>query len=116
MAEYTKELATEFNFPHIDVYKQYCDGEHYGYEVRVQEGYVYYDTTANDTELQFDPETGEPMFDDETGLPIEVSVTYYYTMSYLPKNYNFANFPWVAVPRDSVNENYIHGDNNHEAM
>lgn len=27
-----------------------------------------------------------------------------YTLSYLPKNYNFDNFPWVAVPRDSVDE------------
>ena len=94
MATWTEEINTNFNYPNIDIYNLYRDGELRGYEARTHEGYVMYDTNANYTEL--DPET-----------MTEVPVTYYYTLFGMPTTYNFNNFSWVAVPRDSVNENYI---------
>lgn len=104
MATYTEEIATEFNFPNITIYQVLADGVLAFYRARTNEGYVMYDPNANDMEL--DPDTNE-----------EVPVTYYYTIKVIPKTYNFANFPWVAVPRDSVDENYIFGvDNDHEVM
>ena len=107
---WTEEINTNFNFPHIDIINQYADGVLRKYEARTHDGYVMYDTTANDVELRPDEETGEL---------IEIPVIYYCTLAGFPKTYNFANFPYVAVPRDSVDENYIFGvgDNNeHEIM
>ena len=106
MATYTYELATEFNFPNLSVYKKLKDGVHYAWEVRANEGYVMYDPNRNDVEI--DPDTDE-----------EIPVTYYYRIKSLPFNFNFANFPWLAVPEDSVDENYIFGGGNepeHEIM
>ncbi len=105
MAVYTKEIATEYNFIGITVYKTLCDGVQTGWEIRASDGYVFYDTTANNTDI--DPDTME-----------EISVTYYYTVASLPLREDMVNFRWVAVPRDSVDENYIFGvgDNNHEVM
>ena len=96
---------TEYNFPNLTVKKGMSDGVLIHYQVTANEGYVFYDVNANDTEL--DPETME-----------ERPVTYYYTIMSLTPNYNFDNFHWVAVPRDSVDENYIFGggDNDHEVM
>ena len=96
MAVYTTEISTEHNYPNITVYRQLKDGVLYGWQVNANEGYVMYDPNANDTE--FDPITMMPK-----------PVTYYYTIKVLTLNFNFANFPWVAVPRDSVDENYIFG-------
>lgn len=106
MATYREELATDFSFPHIDIYRRYTDDEFCGYKVLAQEGYVFYDTTDNNTEI--DPETME-----------EIPVTYYYTIRIITRYFNMDNFSLVAVPRDSVDENYIFGgggDNNHEIM
>lgn len=106
MAVWTKELNTNYNFPHIDIYNRLCDGVLSGYQAISHDGYVMYDTTANNTET--DPETME-----------EIPVTYYYTLRGFPKTFNFNNFTWVAVPRDSVDENYIFGggdNNDHEVM
>lgn len=96
MAVWTEEINTNYNFPHINVYNLLKDGVLKGYEARTVEGYVMYDTTANDTEMN--PETME-----------EVPVTFYYTLRGYPASFNFANFTMVAVPRDSVDENYIFG-------
>lgn len=105
MAVYTLEVATEYNFPNITVYKKLKDGIHYAWQVNPDSGYVMYNTAANDTEL--DPDTEQP-----------VPVTYYYTIMSCPLSYDFDNFTWVAVPRESVDENYIFGggDNDHEIM
>lgn len=94
MAEYTFEVATDITFPNMTVYRKYKDGVHSAYRVNANGGYVMYDTTANDVEI--DPDTDE-----------EVSVIYYYTMVGLPLNYNFDNFHYVAVLRSTVDENYI---------
>lgn len=104
MATYTKELAKDITFPNITVYRQFCDGVHYGYEVLTNTGYVMYDTASENTEL------------DENGN--EVTVIYYYTIFSCPLSYDFDNFSWVAVPEDSVDKNYIFGTGNddHEVM
>ena len=105
MATWTYEVSTEHNYPNITVYKGLRDGVHANWRVNANEGYVFYNSTAIDTE--YNPETGE-----------DIPVTYYYTEAILTLNYNFANFPYVAVPRDSVDENYIFGGGgtNHEIM
>lgn len=94
-------------YPNLTVYDQLWDGtEPEGWKVGANPGYVFYDQNANDTEL--DPET-----------MLERPVTYYYTVRYLNPRFNWANFALVAVPRDSVDENYIFGDtpgNDHEVM
>ena len=102
MAVYTKEIATEFTFTGIIVYRTLCDGVQTGWEIRVKEGYVFYDTTANNTELNEETELYEP-------------VIYYYVIAALPMREDMVNFRWVAVPRDSVDENYIFGtgENDH---
>lgn len=105
MAVYTQELATDIVFPNITVYRDYKDGVHYGYEVYTNEGYVMYNTAAEDYEI-LDPDVGP------------VPTTYYFTWLSCPLNYNFANFTWVAVPRNTVPEDHIFGggDNDHEVM
>lgn len=95
MAVWTDVLDTSFNYPGIDIYQRLKDGAFNNYIARAQEGYVFYDTNADDKEL------------DEDGN--EVSVTYYYVIRIYPVNYNMANFSLVAVPRDSVPENMIFG-------
>lgn len=109
MAVYTVEVATEYSFPNITVYKKLKDGVQYAWRINPNEGYVMYDTRDETTEPREDPETGEI---------IEVPVTYYYTVASLPLRYDFDNFPWVAVLRSSVDENYIFGlpNDNHETV
>lgn len=97
--EYREELATDFNFPHIDIYRRYHGDEFAGYNVLAQEGYVFYDTTANDTE-----------YNEE--LDAEVPVTYYYVRRIITRYYNMDNFSLVAVPRDSVPADMIFGGGN----
>lgn len=118
MAVFTYELATEYSFPNILLYKTLRDGVHVAWKVYPADGYVMYDSTAENYELQQDPETGELVQDPETGEFIEVPVTYYFVDVDLPLNYPFDSFPWVAVPRDSVDENYIFGlpDEEHEKI
>lgn len=96
MAIYTQELNTNYNFPHIDIYNRLTDGVVTGYQARTHEGYVMYNSTANDTEPDFENGGEKP-------------VTYYYRLAGFPLRYNFDNFPWVAVPEDEVDENYIFG-------
>lgn len=94
----TYEVSREHNnYENITVYDRFMNGEPFGWRVNANEGYVMYRSDANDTEL--DPTTG-----------LQRPVTYYYTLSTLPPTYNWNNFSWVAVPRDSVDENYIFGN------
>ena len=102
----TYELATDYNFPNINIYRRYYNGEFNGWKAETADGYVMYNPNANNTEL--DPETME-----------ERPVIYYYTGTTLPLRYNMDNFPYVAVLRSTVDENYIFGvgnNNNHEVM
>lgn len=105
---YTYVPSAEHNiYPNLTVYDRFWNGtEPDGWRVNANEGYVFYDENANNTEI--DPNTGE-----------EKTVIYYYTVMALSYRYNWANFALVAVPRASVDENYIFGgggNNNHEIM
>lgn len=84
MAEYTETLATDITFPNIDVYRTYRDGVQTGYRIVPQEGYLMYNTAANDTE--YDPETDT-----------EVPIIRYYHVLHCPLIFDFDNFPWRAV-------------------
>ena len=86
MAVYTETLATDITFPHIEVYRKYREGEHYGYRIVPEKGYRMYDTTANDTE--YDPETGT-----------EVPITHYYHVMHAPLIFDFENFNFLAVQK-----------------
>ena len=117
MAVWTEELATDLVYPNLEIYRRFKDGVHSGYRLIPCEGYVMYDITRTDTEPLLD-ENGNQVWDDD-GNPAEVPVTYYYTVAYLPRVYNFDNFPWRAALRSSVDENYIFGgggNNDHEIM
>lgn len=95
MAEWTYPIDTEHNiYPNITVYRILRDGELSGYRIKANDGYVMYHANANDTEM--DPITGEI-----------VPVTYYYTEADKPVAYNWAWFDYVAVLRNTVDENYI---------
>lgn len=93
---YAEEIATDKAFPHIAVYRTYMDGVQNGWRLATETGYVMYDKTDNNTQL--DPDTME-----------EIPVTYYYAGAELPLHYRFSAFPWVAVPRDSVDESCVFG-------
>ena len=98
----TYQVSTEHNiYPNLTVYDRLVDGVANGWRVNANDGYVYYDENEHYTER------------DENGN--EVPVTYYYTVKSLSRFYNWDNFALVAVPRDSVDENYIFGGgSNHE--
>ena len=90
----TYVISTEHNiYPNITVYDRLNNGVAAGWSVRANEGYVMYPT--NEEHIEIDPVTGE-----------ERPVIYYYTETGLPLTYNWNKFAWVAVPRDSVDENY----------
>ena len=100
------EIATEYNFPNITIYKTMQDGVHRGYRANANDGYVFYDPN----EIYYEQESPE-------SEPIPVN--HYFTVRYFPLNYNMANFSLIAVLRDSVDENYIFGvgdNNDHEIM
>lgn len=106
MAVYTYELDTSFSFPNIDIYKHLADGVQVRWRATAQSGYVFYDPSDNTEE--YNEQTGEH----------EV-ISYYYRNAYLPLNFNFANFPYIAVLESTVDENYIFGgsdNNDHEVM
>ena len=115
MAVWTREINTDYSFPNIDILNVFKDGVLSRYEAVPHENYVMYDTTDQIFEPQRD-ENGNFVLD-EDGLPVQVQVTYYYTIAHIPKTFNFNNFTWVAVLRSTVDENYIFGGgNNHHVI
>lgn len=94
---YTQEIDTRWVFPHITVYKKLRNGEHYAYSVKANDGFVMYDTTANNTEL--DPKTMK-----------EIPVNYYYKEYSAPLREDFSKFSWVAVLQSTVDKKYIFGN------
>ena len=101
MTEYTEILATDIVFPHIEVYRKYRDGEHYGYKIIPEDGYHMYDTTTKDTE--YDPETGT-----------EVPIIRYYHVIHAPLIFDFDNFTWVAILESEVDEDHINNNGDDE--
>lgn len=105
MTGFIYTVSEEHNiYPNLTVYDRTFNGSPLGWKVDANEGYVFYDANANNTETNPDTMEEEP-------------VTYYYVTIGFPPNYNWSNFALVAVPRDSVDENYIFGTgNNHEVV
>lgn len=94
MEEYSLKLAEDIVFDNIEVYRKYKGGVHCAYEIKAKDGYVMYDTTANNKEMN--PSTME-----------EISVVYYFTRFGAPVNYDFDKFAWKAVLKKDVDEKYI---------
>ena len=95
---YTREIESNFNHNNIIAYRKYCNGMQYAWSFEAAKGYVMYDTKAND----FIP------IEDEYGNIIEEPCIFYCLSIFCPLNYDLDNFSWVAVPRESVDENYIY--------
>lgn len=91
---FTEEKATNLNFPNITVQTRLRDGEPCAYIAVANDGYVIYDTTAENYE-QKSPDT-----DPE-------KVIHYYNKIICPLSYDFNKFPWEAVPIDSASSNHI---------
>lgn len=100
---FTYEIDTERNiYPNLTVYKTIYNGQHTGWRVNSNDGYVFYDTTEDNTEWNEE-------------LQEEVPVIYYYREIIFPIRFNWDNFSLVAVPESEVDENYIFGvGDNHE--
>lgn len=93
MKNYTKEKI-DLNILNVTVWKLLCDGEHYGYEARPNEGYVMFNPSEKN--FDFDPETFE-----------QKEVTHYRQIAGFPKNYNFAKFHYKTELRILVDPKYI---------
>lgn len=94
MATYTQEIETDIMLENMTVYKVFRDEAHSSYKIFANEGYVIYDT--NDNNIETDINTGE------------IRPVVYYSLNVgVPKNYNFSNCSWIAVPRDGIEEKYI---------
>ena len=91
---FTEEITTEMNFSNITVHKRYRDGELCAYIASADEGFVMFDTTAENYE-QESPES-EP-----------VKVNHYYTRVIFPLSTNFEKFSWEAVEKSAINEKYL---------
>lgn len=94
MAEYSEHINREFNISNIIVYDKNCDGIQYGYKIIPSSGYVMYDITDKNHEI--DPETEE-----------EIPVTYYYRVCHTPIRYKDTIYNWRAVPETEVPSKYI---------
>lgn len=99
--------STDFDYPNITIYKKMRDSDNVqvAWRANANEGYVFYDQYENNTEWNEE-------------LQEEVPVIYYHRVASIPLNFNFANFPYVAVLESEVDENYIFGggNNNHETI
>ena len=110
--------STSIALPNITVYELLQDGVLRGHRLTANEGYVIYDTSANEVEPKIDPETGDLVFD-EHGNVIEIPVTYYFRQATIPVNVPVENWTWVAVPESDVPADHIFGGGNkpdHEIM
>lgn len=117
MAIYTTEINTNYNIPNITVYNKLKDGVLSAYQVIPNEGYVMYDSTANDTEPVLD-ENGDFMFD-ENGEMIVQPTRYYCRLAGIPLRLPNKPYDYVAVLETEVPADHIYGagnDKEHEVM
>ncbi len=91
---FTEERATELNFPNITIQKRLRDGQPCAYVAQADEGYVIYDTAAENYE-QDSPEA-EPK-----------KVIYYHSKIICPLTLDFSKFSWQAVPKDTADQKYV---------
>ena len=103
----TYEIASDIVMPNITVERKYHDGVLMAYRITANEGYVIYDTTAEDVE-----------WNEEAGA--DVPVIYYYRQATftVAMPVTLWQNAWVAVLESTVDENFIFGggDNDHEIM
>ena len=91
--EMTEQLSSEFQYPNINIFARYYNGEFNGYTAKAKEGYVFYEKDTYSSEP--DPLTGE-----------EKQVVYYYRIRLFPPRYNMENFNLVAVKEEDVEARY----------
>ena len=94
MANITFEPST-ITLPNITVTEKYADGVLSAYRLTANEGYVMYDTAANDIAPMPDPETGEI---------IPVPITYYFREATIPINVPLEKWSWRAVREETAAE------------
>ena len=110
MAQIVYVVSPTITLPNITVEEKYADGVLISHRLTANEGYVIYDTSANDVEYETNPETGED---------IEIPVIYYYRQVTYPIRVPVENWDYVAVLESTVDEDYIFGggdNNDHETM
>lgn len=72
-----KKISSNISISNVDVYEQYNEDKHYGYELVAHEGFELYDTSADDKDIDFNTMQ-------------EISIVNYYAVMYLPTNFNFS--------------------------
>lgn len=92
--EWKEEKDESIKLQNIDVFKLFCKEEFKMYRALPHMGYVLLNENEEHT-AQDDPYS-EPY-----------SVKHYYQNAYLTPNYNFDNFPYIAVKRSEADEKYI---------
>ena len=92
--KYTYEISKEHSFPKITIYRQMVDGVLCGWRANANDGFVFYDTKANNTDI--DPVTGT-----------EIAVKFYYSVRYFPATFDWSAFSLAAEKRDGIDEQYI---------
>lgn len=95
---YVYEINTDFNITNITVRNCLNDGELEFFELTPNEGYVMYDTTANDVE--YDEKT-------DTFVP----TICYSRLCYIPSFRPNWVYNWTAVLESEVPADHISGDN-----
>lgn len=91
---FTEEKASNLNFPNITIGKRLRNGQPCAYIASADDGYVIYDTAAENY-VQHSP-AEEPQ-----------KVIHYHSRIIYPLNFDFANFTWAAVPVTEANPKYI---------
>jgi hypothetical protein len=79
--------------PNITVEEVIKDENLIGYKLTANEGYVIYDTAANDVVPKTNLKTGEI---------IPVPIIYYFKEAVIPIRIPINNWTWVAVPESEV--------------
>lgn len=88
------ELINTNSYPNINLYCRF-DGESFsGWKFETTEGYVMYNPEEIYYEIDFETEEEIPVF-------------YYYTQYITSAKYDIESFPYIAISRDLVNEQYI---------
>ena len=88
------ELIANDNYSNINMYCRFENDNFSGWKFEAAEGYVMYN--PNEIYYELNIETEE-----------EIPVYYYYTQYNTSVRYDITTFPYIAVPRIVVDENYI---------
>lgn len=90
-----KYTLLELSYNHISVYQRYANQTPSGYSVEAEDGFVFYN--PNELIQEVDPITQEI-----------ISEHYNYLVrSFLPQNFDFHKFNYIAKPKQEVNQDYI---------